>query len=276
MSSGKMLRGVVKYAGVCIVIAAVALPFYWILVSSLKPTSELIRAVPTFFPERFTRQHYEGLFAASAYPQWLLNSAAVAVATMVLTVTLAALGAYSVYRLRYPGRETVMRVLLVTYVFPGALLIIPIYELMTRLGLVNNLVGLVVIHVTFAAPFSVWLLRGFFQGIPRELEDAAAIDGCSRLRVLLKIFVPLAAPGIATVAIFAFLNSWTEYVFANILIIDDPLKTLPVGLAHFINQYIINWGLLTAGAVVTALPPLVLFALVGRHFVKGLTEGAFR
>jgi multiple sugar transport system permease protein len=136
--------------------------------------------------------------------------------------------------------------------------------------------ALIVINVTFAAPFAVWMLQAFFRTIPQELEEAAALDGASRMKIILRILLPLAAPGVASVAVFAFIMSWTEYMFASVLIISDANRTLPVGLAGIIGQYQIDWGLLLAGATLTTIPVLILFALVGRYFVEGLTAGAVR
>ena len=133
-----------------------------------------------------------------------------------------------------------------------------------------------IVNVTFAAPFAVWMLQAFFRTIPLELEEAATLDGATRLQVLLKIMLPLSAPGIASIAIFAFIMSWTEYMFASVLIVSEASRTLPVGLAGIIGQYQIDWGLLLAGATLTTLPVIVLFSFVGRHFVEGLTTGAVK
>ena len=140
----------------------------------------------------------------------------------------------------------------------------------------DRLTALIIINVTFAAPFAVWMLQAFFRTIPPELEEAAALDGATRVQVMLKIILPLSAPGIASIAIFAFIMSWTEYMFASVLIVSDANRTLPVGLAGIIGQYQIDWGLLLAGATLTTLPVIILFSFVGRHFVEGLTTGAVK
>jgi ABC-type glycerol-3-phosphate transport system permease component len=195
---------------------------------------------------------------------------------MAVTVVLATLAAYGLYRLRFPGRNFVFRIILVTYAFPGVLLLIPLYGMMTGLGLIDRLASLVIINVTFAAPFAVWMLQAFFGTIPLELEEAAALDGANRLQIILRVLLPLAAPGVTSVAIFAFIMAWTEYMFASVLIISDAQRTVPVGLAGIIGQYQIDWGLLLAGATLTALPVLILFSLAGRNFVDGLTAGAVK
>lgn len=261
---------------VLILMTVVIAPFYWIFSASVKAPQEIIARKPTLFPQSFTLEHYDKLLGHSNFPTYLQNSLMVAFGTMVITVFLSTLAAYGLYRLRFPGRNLLFRVILITYAFPGVLLLVPLYDMMSTLGLVDRLVALVIVDVTLAAPFAVWMLQAFFRTIPQELEEAAALDGASRLGIIVRIMLPLAAPGVASIAIFAFITSWTEYIFASILIISDANRTVPVGLAGIIGQYQVDWGLLLAGATVTALPVLVLFGLVGRNFVEGLTAGAIQ
>lgn len=269
-------RNLLLGVAVLILLSLVVAPFYWIFTASIKAPQEIIASRPTLFPQSFTAEHYQKLFSGSDFLTYLKNSLFIALGTMVITVVLATLAAYGLYRLRFPGRKLMFRVILITYAFPGVLLLIPLYGMMTSLGLIDTLGALIVVNVTLAAPFAVWMLQAFFRTIPEELEEAAALDGASRLGIILKILLPLAAPGVAAIAIFAFITSWTEYMFASVLIISDANRTVPVGLAGIIGQYQVDWGLLMAGATVTTLPVLILFSLVGRHFVEGLTAGAVR
>lgn len=251
-------------------------PFYWIFTSSIKEPQEIIAREPTLLPQSFTTEHYDKLLRNSDFPTYLGNSLMVAIGTMVITVVLSTLAAYGLYRLRFPGRKMLFRIILITYAFPGVLLLVPLYDMMSRLGLVDHLHALIIVDVTLAAPFAVWMLQAFFRTIPQELEEAAALDGATRLGIIVRILLPLAAPGVASIATFAFISSWTEYIFASILILSESNRTVPVGLAGIIGQYQVDWGLLLAGATITALPVIVLFALVGRNFVEGLTAGAVR
>lgn len=259
-----------------ILLSLVVAPYYWIFTASVKAPQEIIASTPTLFPQSFTPEHYQKLFSGSDFLTYLKNSLFIALGTMIITVVLSTLAAYGLYRLRFPGRKLMFRVILITYAFPGVLLLIPLYDMMTSLGLIDTLAALIVVNVTLASPFAVWMLQAFFRTIPQELEEAAALDGASRLGIILKILLPLAAPGVAAIAIFAFITSWTEYMFASVLIISDANRTVPAGLAGIIGQYQVDWGLLMAGATVTTLPVLILFSLVGRHFVEGLTAGAVR
>ncbi len=262
--------------GVLILLFIVVAPFYYVVTSSFKLPQEIIARAPTLIPQSFTWQHYEKLFRSSNFPTYLLNSTIVAAGTMLICVVLSTMAAYGLYRMRLPGGDFLFRIILVTYAFPGVLLLIPLYGMMSQIGLIDRLSALIIINVTFTAPFAVWMLRAFFTSIPLELEEAAALDGANRIQTLVRIVLPLAAPGVASVAIFAFITAWTEYMFASVLILSDANRTVPVGLAGIIGQYQVDWGLLLAGATVTMLPVLILFSLVGRNFVEGLTAGSVK
>ena len=178
--------------------------------------------------------------------------------------------------MEFPGRAALYRVILLAYAFPSVVVLIPIYGLFARLGLIDTRIGLVIVNVAFALPFSIWMMRSFLASVPREIEEAAVIDGAPPRVILLRILTPLIAPGIASVSIFTFIASWTEYLFASVLIVSDAKRTIPVGFAGIIGQYQIDWGLLLAGATAATIPVVILFAFVGRWFVSGLTEGAVK
>lgn len=258
-----------------IVIAVlIVFPFYWVVVSSFKPASQILK--PDLFPKSFTVQSYRELLEQTSYLTNLGNSVWVAVGTMLCSVLIVIPAGYAIYRMKFPGRKLVSRLILATYVFPGTLLLVPVYQMMSNIHLVDSLWGLIVINVTFAAPFSVWLMQGFFDSVPIALDEAAAIDGAGRMRTLVQIILPLIGPGIATISIYAFITSWTEFAFSSVLISSDALRTLPIGLNAIMGQYTVRWGWTTAGAVLTLLPVVVFFAFVGRFFVKGLTAGAVK
>ena len=195
---------------------------------------------------------------------------------MAVTVILAVFSGYAFFRLRFPGRDFLYRAVLLAYAFPAIVVLVPLYGMMSTVRLIDNPLSLVIINVAFAAPFAIWMMRAFLADVPLEIEEAARLDGASRLTVLRRITVPLIAPGIASVAIFAFISSWTEYLFASVLIQSDAMKTIPVGLAGIIGQYQVDWGLMLAGATVTTVPVIILFFFIGRYFVAGLTAGAIK
>lgn len=271
---GNVVGRSLRYVVVAGMLGLVVVPFLWIFLASFRPNSDLITRTPSLGLDNLSLANYQNLQQAAQYFTYLTNSVMVSVISTVVSITLAMLAAYSVYRTRYPGRRVLYLALIVTYVFPGVVLLIPLYQLMGAVGLIDNLLSLVIVNVTFTAPFSVWLMRGFFGSIPAGIEEAAAVDGASRMRTLFSIVLPLTAPGVAAAAIFSFVWSWTEYMFASAFIVDEGNKTLPVGLGAFIAQYNIDWGILTAAAVATALPVVVVFAFIGRYFIEGLTAGA--
>ena len=259
-----------------VLVLIVVFPFYWISISSFKTTPELISGQPTFYPHTFTVEHYQNLFRVSDYQQFLANSVIVALLSTLLATFLAFIAGYAIYRCDFLGKRVISTFMIAAYAVPTTLLTVPLYIIFARVNLINNLWSLVLINVTLTAPLSIWLLKAFFMSVPKAVEEAAVVDGAGLLKVMFQIFLPLVAPGIAAVAIFIFVTSWTEYLFANIFILDEIKKTLPVGLARFITQYNVDWGLLMAGAVLTSLPPVLLFALFGKNFVRGLTAGAVK
>jgi multiple sugar transport system permease protein len=271
-----LVRLLPNWVLVALLVVLVFAPFYWIAISSLKTPPEVIRYPPTLIPLAFTLQNFQKLFASTDYPRYLLNSLTIALGTTLITVPMATLASYAVYRLEFPGRFLLLRLLVGTSVFPSILLLIPLFQIMAQFGLINSLWSLVVVNVTFTAPFSVWLMRAFLESVPYELEEAAALDGADFFQALWYVIFPILRPGMATISIFTFITVWTEYPFASQLIIEHAKRPLPVGLASIIGQYQIDWGLLAAGAVFMALPVVILFAFVGRYFVEGLTAGALK
>lgn len=264
----------VRYIVGILLTVLIVFPFYWVTVSSFKPADQILK--PDLFPKSFTLEHYRQLLDQTSYLTNLSNSILVSIGTLIVSVLIVIPACFAIYRMKFTGRRFVSRLILATYVFPGILLLVPVYQLMAELHLVDSLLGLIVINVTFAAPFSVWLMQGFFDSVPLALDEAAAIDGAGRMRTLIQIILPLIGPGIATISIYGFITSWTEFAFSSVLISSEELRTLPIGLNAIMGQYTVRWGWTTAGAVLTLLPVVVFFAFVGKYFVKGLTAGAVK
>ncbi len=263
-------------AALALLAALIALPFWWVVSGSIKAPAEIIARTPTMIPQSFTLQHYVKLLAASDYPTYMANSLIVATLSTVITLTLAIPAGYAFFRMAFRGREAIYRGVLLAYAFPSIVVLIPLFGIFVRLGLIDSLAALVIVNVAFALPFAIWMLRSFFSSIPPEIEEAARLDGGPPFTILRRIMIPLIAPGIASVGIFAFVTAWTEYVFASVMILSDDRRTVPVGFSGIIGQYQIDWGLLLAGASLSILPVVILFAFVGRWFVAGLTEGAVK
>lgn len=263
-------------AAVSFFVALIGLPFWWVFSGSFKLPQEIIARVPTMVPQSFTLQHYDKLLSSSDYGTYLVNSLLVSTLSAFITLLLAIPAGYAFFRLEFRGRETWYRVILLAYAFPSIVVLIPLFTMFARMGLVDTRLSLVIVNVAFALPFAIWMLRSFFGSIPREIEEAARLDGGPPLTVLWRIMIPLTGPGIAAVAIFAFVTSWTEYVFASVMILSDARRTIPVGFSGIIGQYQVDWGLLLAGASLAIVPVVIVFALIGRWFVTGLTEGAVK
>lgn len=249
-------------------------PLYWVTMSAFKGPEEIIRQVPTFFPEEPIASNFERLLLATDYSLFLSNSLVVALWTTVGTIIVSLCASYGLYRLKVPGSDKLAGIILLSYMIPGTLLIVPLYGTLADLGLLDSHAGLVLVNIAFTAPFCTWLLRGFLLSIPVDMDDAAAIDGAGPLRTMFQIVLPLLAPGIATVAVFSFVYSWKEFVFASQFIVSDALSTLPIGLKGIIGQYTVDWGLVMAATVVTLIPSVVMFIFMGRYFVGGLMNGA--
>lgn len=273
MKHGLRLGGLARIVGMVIITLIVLAPLYWVVSSGFKPRSEIISASITWFPRSWTLSNFTRLFDSTEYVQYLTNSVIVAFGTTLVSTLFSVSAAYGLYRLRIRGNGTIAGIILLSYLVPGTLLIVPLYRTLAGLNLIDSYPGLILVNVAFTAPFCTWMLRGFILNIPREVDEAAALDGAGAVRVMTRIVLPLMKPGIATVALFSFVYSWTEYVFTSQFVLSDSMKTLPLGLSDIVGRYSIDWGLVMAGTTLTMAPTLVVFALLGRLFVAGLISG---
>jgi ABC-type glycerol-3-phosphate transport system permease component len=261
------------YLGAVLLVFVVGGPFYWMFISSLKTETELLAQPPTLVPRAPVLTAYRTLID-TGFIKYLRNSIVVSLTTVVISTILGTCAGYSLARFDYPGRKLIGRLLLFSYLFPGVLLMVPMYILASRAGLLDSLVALPIVYVTFSAPFFSWILKAFFEGIPYDIEEAALIDGASRWQIIWRIVVPLSAPGVAAAALWTFIMSWSEYMFAVVLISSDQKMTLPIGLARWMSFQFKDWSVMNAGGVISLLPVLILFAFLGRSFIAGLTAGS--
>ncbi|WP_298455940.1 carbohydrate ABC transporter permease [uncultured Cellulomonas sp.] len=251
-----------------------AFPFYWLFISSITDPSQLFGGA--LVPSDYTLDNYAELFAQTAVLTWMRNSVVVAVVVTVATVVVAVMGAYSLAFFGTRLGQAAGQLILFTYMFPGVVIVVPAYRILSQLGLVDSIVGIVLVELVLTVPFCVWMLRSFFKEIPKELFEAGRMDGASHLRVLWSIMVPVARPGIIAIAVFAFIFSWNEYLFPLVLVNSEDGKTLPIGVAGFMGNLTVQWGPLLASGVVTVLPVLVLFVFLQRYLVQGLMAGAVK
>lgn len=263
------------YVGALLLAVYSAFPIYWMIASSLRPARDML-SDPTIIPRRITFDNYHSLLAQTDYLGQFLNSLIVAFCTVLLTMALSIMIAYGVTRQRMRGKRIIISGMLCAYMFPPLLLAIPLFSMFNAIGLADTLLSLVISHLTITMPLGVWFLWGFFKTMPFELEEAAMVDGCSRLGAFIRVVLPLSVPGLVTVAIFAFLLSWTDYTFALVMIGSDANKTVPLGLASMIGAFDLRWGDIMAGATLIALPLFAAFIALSRYFVQGLTAGAIK
>jgi|TARA_B110000438_G_scaffold37282_1_gene37089 multiple sugar transport system permease protein len=276
MNSSYSAISILRLLLIVLIMFILLAPFLWILIASFRPNMELIRN-QTLIPQNITLENYVSLFAKSAYWKWVINSFIVSLYTVIFSLPLIVAGAYSVYRTQFWGRNVLSFFLLSVYIFPTALLVVPIFKIFNSLSLIDSHLGVALMNTAFAVPFGIWLLQAFLRSLPPELEEAAAVDGISKIRTLFQIIIPQAAPGIISIAMFAFIVSWTEYLFSMTLLLSNDLHTLPVGLTGIVfGQYRVNWGFAAAGAVGSALPVFILFLIVGRWFIRGISAGAIK
>jgi len=264
------------YLGAAGLAAQGVLPLLWMLSTSLKPPREVLATPPTLIPAAPTLENYARLLAQTAFVRYFVNSVSVAGLTVLLTMAVGAVGAYSLTRFRFPGREGIARLILCTYMFAPIMIVVPIYILARRLGIVDTHTALVLSYSSFCLPFSLWLLRAFFQSIPIELEEAAQVDGAGRPRALAYIVAPLALPGLIATSIFTFTLAWNDYIFTRILIVSDELKTLPVGVQDLFSAAVVDWGLVMAAGMLITIPALAFFMAVQRHLVAGWGTGGLK
>jgi arabinogalactan oligomer/maltooligosaccharide transport system permease protein len=230
----------------------------------------------SLLPAEPTLDNFRYLFFERPFARWLLNSVMVSLATTLLGVFLASTAAYAFSRFRFPGRTAALLSFLVTQMFPGILMMIPLYLIMDTLGLLDRLAGLTLVYATTAIPFCVWMLKGYFDTIPKELEEAAVMDGASRARIFWTLVLPLSLPGVAVTALFSFMTAWNEFILAATFMNQETSYTLPVGLQMMVGQFSSDWGHFAAGSVLVSLPVMALFFALQRYLVAGLTAGGVK
>jgi multiple sugar transport system permease protein len=276
MSRRPLAVSAALWATILVAAVVTVFPFYWMLNTALKPHSEVFLSPPTFVSANWSLAAFSTLLVERPFARYFLNSLVVSAGSTLLSVALAALAAYGFTRFQIRGASALIVFLLFTKMLPETLLIIPYFRLMSELGLINSYLSLVLAYSSFALPFSVWMLIGFFRSIPREIDEAAIMDGATRLAVFWRVILPLARPGLVAVALFTFLISWNAYVWALVLTTDPSMFVLSVGIANMVGEYRVQWNELMAAAVIAALPVIVLFAFLERHLVSAITAGAVK
>ncbi|WP_442579834.1 carbohydrate ABC transporter permease [Mesorhizobium sp. ASY16-5R] len=260
--------------GSLLVVFVCLFPFWWMALSSVKTLRELYTIPPVWWPEAPTLDNYRKVLLESNIPRYFLNSLVISIGATALALVLAVFASYGFARFNFRGKPLLQSFVLVGQLLPTAAIIVPLFVTLRVLGLVNTYWGLILVYMIITLPLSVWMLTSYFKAIPVELEEAAIIDGASRLGCLLRITLPLSLPGIVSVLVYAFVTTWNEFIFALCFATDSSVKTLPIGLAEFSTEFNTDWGAVMAASVVMTLPIALLFLSMQRLFIGGLTAGA--
>lgn len=261
--------------------AATLYPVLWVIKMALSPSQAFSLSINPL-PETVSFQNFADLIGASdlkgrwLFGRWFLNSVVVSVGTTILGISFATTAAYAFSRMMFVGRKIGMTLFLVTQMFPGVVMAVPLYILLDTLGLLNSMVGLTLVYSTTTVPFCVWMLKGYFDTIPRDLEDAALMDGAGRWTIFIKIILPLARPAIVVTALFSFMTAWNEFILAATFLGDEAAFTLPVALQRHVGGFSTEWGRFAAGALIVSAPVMALFFLLQKHLVGGLTAGGVK
>jgi multiple sugar transport system permease protein len=266
---------ILTYGLLALFVAMVAIPLFWMVTTAIKTNKELYEDF-SYFPLRPTLENFVRVIVREELLTNIRNSFSVAMSTTVITVIVSAMAAFSIVRYRYRGRDLIGRLILFKYLLPSAMLFIPLYVIVTALGLGNTQQGLILTYLTFTIPFCTWMLMGYFHGMPVELEEQAMVDGCTKLGALVRILLPLSAPGLVASAIFSFTLAWNEFLLALVITMDQSTMTVPIKLSMKVagDQYI--WGQLMAGAVLASVPVAILYFIGQRFVVQGLAAGAVK
>lgn len=262
-------------AGLAMTLFAI-FPIVWALLTSLKEEAAIITTRMQYIPESITYQNYVDIWTRSNFPILLTNSAITTAMTVVICATLGTLASYAIARFQFRGRRELMLFYLVIRMFPAVMIIIPLFILMRNVGLLDSRLGLALAYTTFLLPVFIWMMKGFFDAVPLELEDAARIDGCSRIGAMWRVILPLVVGGLVATAVFVAIGAWNEFLFALMMTTSTGSRTWPVGLQLMVGEFQLPWGTLAAGGIVSIVPVVILFALVQRALVRGLTAGAVK
>ena len=272
-----MLKSIILWIIVISLLLVFLFPIYWMFIASFKNNAILMSFPPHLYPEFKTVENYITILSNLKYLNYIKNSLIVAFGTVVITLVLSTMAGYSLSRFRYPGRKFIMMFMLSAQIFPVVVILISLYSMFRKLNLMNNYLGLVLADVSMSLPLSVWMLKSFVDSVPKSLDEAAHIDGCKRMMTLSKVILPLMKPGMLAVGIYAFLQSWDDYLMGLIIMYKTKMKTLPVGISEtFLGDFGFDYAGMMTISVVASLPVLLLFLLFQKYMIAGLTGGAVK
>ncbi len=264
------------YAIILTMTVIVLFPFLWALRTSVMTMHDVMEWPIRYLPHNITFQNYAYIWKNIQYPRWFLNSVVVGSATAAISVTIASLAGYAFARFNFPFHKVTLLAILTMNMIPRVLLAIPYYDMMFKLGWLDQYQALIIPYVAICLPFATWMLASYFRSIPKDLDECAMVDGATRLQALFRIVIPLAAPGIVATGVYCFIVSWSEFLLALTLTSAEEMRTLPVALSTFVSEFSVDWGLLTAAAVISTVPVIIMFSYLQKHLIAGLTAGAIK
>ena len=276
MISMTTLRRAGTYAVLLIFTAVAVYPILQVLTISLRPSDKLLSTSLEIIPENATLDNYVALFRDRPFLRWIWNSTFVSLVVTLTGVALASMTGYAFSRFQFIGKKIGLLSLLTTQMFPATMLLLPLYIMLIKLGLINTYLGVMVIYAATALPFTIWTMKGYYDTIPYSLEEAARIDGCNQFQAFGRVILPLAAPALVITALFAFMTAWSEYLVAAQILQDSDLWTLPLGLKSFESNMSTEWGLYGAASLIVTIPVVVLFLMLSKYLVSGLTLGSVK
>lgn len=254
----------------------VLLPVLWMMSTSLKETPEIMSGQTSWIPKKLTLDAYFRIFSDYPFADYYKSTILITFVTVAFAISFAALAGYGISRFHFPGRASFLTFLLVTQMFPSIMLLIPFYKLLKTAGINDSYIGMILVYISHTIPFCTWMMKGYMESIPISLDESATIDGYSRLKILLRIVCPLAAPGIAATAIYSFIQTWNEFMFASVLINTERFKTLSVGIGQLNGFYRIQYNDLMAACFAACLPVLITYVILQKHFIASLVAGAVK
>lgn len=275
-NSKRRLEDIMSYVVLIILAAAIVIPILWMVSTAFKTEAQTYSPKPQWIPSPFTLDSFRKFFTTYSFGRMTVNSLVTCIFAMIICIACASLAGYGVTRFQFKGKKQLMNFLLVTQMFPSVMLVVPFYAVLSRYHMTNKLFGLIIVYAATNVAFSTWMLVSYFKTVPVELDEAARVDGASSFRIFWNIILPLIVPGIAAVAMFVLFSGWNEYMYSSVLISNDQLKTLTVGIISLNSQYQIKWNDLMAASTVSSLPLVVLFVCFQRYFIAGMTGGAVK
>lgn len=270
------LKTFFSYLFLLLLVLFILFPLAWSVSTSLKPSGEIFSLTPKWIPENITFENFKNVLFDSSIPRYFVNSLLVGFLTTVLSLILGGAAGYGFARYQFKGNHTLSLFMLFSQMLPLIVMMIPFYLVMSKLHLLDTIFGLSVTHLVIAMPLVTWMSRSYFLSIPKELEEAALVDGCSHIDALLEVVLPLAAPGLAAAGLYAFVMSWNEFILASILTSTDKSQTLPIGITEFSSAFEVDWGSTMAASLIVTIPVILLFLWLQKYFVKGLTQGSVK